>query len=53
MSDYAEMRTALRVVSERARTLEGVTCPKACCFGTFRRRDGRFLCTDCTNSPIG
>lgn len=47
MTDYAEMRRALRRLNERLGTLEGRPCPKGCCFGTLRREDDAVSCDRC------
>lgn len=53
MPDYGEMRQAIRALNERARSLDGAPCPKGSCFGTLRKLDGQFGCTECAAVQLG
>lgn len=45
MYDYGTMQKTLRSLNEHSRTLAGMPCPNANCFGTLRHHDGELACT--------
>lgn len=52
MIDYGEMQKAVRSLNGRDRTLDGVTCPNAYCFGTLEQLNGSLVCTGCSFSRV-